>query len=115
YVPVSGEGAHLIRAIDVLGNVAEATYYTSFGFNNVLDQLRTVREDTSKKLDEMMKKLPSQVDVDKLADAVAERLKPELSRSGSNQMGDMAFGLAIVAVAAAVAAFAIAARRGRKV
>ncbi|MCS7133960.1 MAG: exo-alpha-sialidase [Candidatus Caldarchaeum sp.] len=114
YVPVSGEGAHLIRAIDVLGNVAEATYYTSFGFNNVQDQIRAVREDSVKKLEEILRNLPKDVDVNKIADLVAERLKPELNRQSSNTMGEMALGIAIVAVAAAALAFVASLRRTKK-
>ncbi|MEM4189219.1 MAG: hypothetical protein QW544_01715, partial [Candidatus Caldarchaeum sp.] len=112
FVPVSGEGPHLIRAIDVLGNVAESTYYTSFGFNNINEQLRLTGEETAKKLEEILKAIPEGVDVDKLADSVAARLKPELSKNTSNQMAEIALGVAVVAVAAAVASILLS-NRGR--
>ena len=75
YVPVSGEGPHLIRAIDVLGNVAEATYYTSFGFNNVNDQLKRLEERMSSRIEEGLKSMPREVDVGKLADEVKSKIE----------------------------------------
>ncbi|MDJ0273115.1 MAG: exo-alpha-sialidase [Aigarchaeota archaeon] len=114
YIPVSGEGAHLIRAIDVLGNVAEATYYTSFGFNNINDQLRAARDEVIKSVEEKLSTLTPSIEVDKLADAVAERLKPQLSQTSSSPILDIVLGLAIVALAAALVSLAISARRERK-
>ncbi len=111
FMPVSGEGAHLIRAIDVLGNVAEATYYTTFGFNNINEQLRLVSEDTMRRLDEILKALPGDVNVEALADAVAARLRPLLQRNITNQMAEVALGLAIVALSVAVAGFILSSRK----
>jgi len=110
YIPVSGEGPHLIRAIDVLGNVAEATYYTSFGFNNVNDQLRRLEERMSSRIDELLKSIPGEVDVEKLADEVAARLRPSM-QSGSNQLAEIALGIAIVAVAASVSGALLSRRK----
>jgi hypothetical protein len=45
FLPVAGEGAHTIRAIDVTGNLAEASVYTEFGFNTLQEQFdRVVKE-----------------------------------------------------------------------
>ncbi|MEM4281999.1 MAG: sialidase family protein [Candidatus Caldarchaeum sp.] len=114
FVPVSGEGAHLVRAIDVLGNVAEATYYTSFGFNNINEQLRRSGEETAKKLEEILKAIPEGVDVEKLVDRIAARLKPELAKNNSSQMAEIALGVAVVAVAAAVGGIILSNRRRGK-
>jgi len=114
YVPVSGEGAHLIRAIDVLGNVAEATYYTSFGFNTVEEQIRTLREEMNRKIDQITNNMPKSVDAEQISEAVAERLKREINMSSTNMVTDIALGLSIVALAAAVAVLLINARRPKK-
>jgi hypothetical protein len=110
YIPVSGEGPHLIRAIDVLGNVAEATYYTSFGFNNVNEQLKSLEEKMSRRIDEELKSMPGEVDVGRLADEVAARLRPT-TQSSSNQLAEIALGISIVAVAAAVAGILLSRRK----
>jgi hypothetical protein len=110
YIPVSGEGPHLIRAIDVLGNVAEATYYTSFGFNNVNEQLKSLEEKMSGRIDEVLKSMPGEVDVGRLADEVAARLRPT-TQSSSNQLAEIALGISIVAVAAAVAGILLSRRK----
>ena len=38
FIPIAGEGAHTIAAIEASGNVATASFYMDFGFNN-LDEL----------------------------------------------------------------------------
>ncbi|MEM4154112.1 MAG: hypothetical protein QXW52_04760, partial [Candidatus Caldarchaeum sp.] len=111
FVPVSGEGAHTIRAIDVLGNVAESTYYTSFGFNNIRDQISAVNEQLSRRIDQVQQAMPREVDVNRLADLVAERLKPSVAQGSSNQMAEIALGIAVVAVAVAAGAIVLSSRR----
>lgn len=52
FIPVSGEGAHTIKAMDVSGNVAEAMFYTEFGFD-------TIRGEFQKSLGEIRERLSS--------------------------------------------------------
>ncbi|MDW7977946.1 MAG: sialidase family protein [Candidatus Caldarchaeum sp.] len=113
FVPVSGEGAHLIRAIDVLGNVAESTYYTSFGFNNIRDQLNTVSDTLSRRIDQIQQAIPKPVDVEALAEQVAKRLEPLLNQGQPNQMAEIALGIAVVAVAVAAGAVILSNRKVR--
>jgi hypothetical protein len=40
FIPISGEGTHTIRAMDMSGNVAVATFYTEFGFDNIREEFR---------------------------------------------------------------------------
>ncbi len=50
FVPISGEGSHTIRAMDVSGNIAEATFYTEFGFDTVRDEFRKTFGDIEDRL-----------------------------------------------------------------
>jgi len=50
FIPVSGEGAHTIRAMDVSGNMAEATFYTAFGFNSLQKELQKSTEEIESRL-----------------------------------------------------------------
>ena len=49
YMPVTGEGAHTVRAIDATGNVAATSFYTEFGFGDIQ---RLVR-DLSQQIEEL--------------------------------------------------------------
>ncbi len=51
FVPISGEGAHDFRAIDASGNVANASFYMDFGFDNIQTQVEQIT-DTIEKLEE---------------------------------------------------------------
>jgi hypothetical protein len=90
--------------------VAEATYYTSFGFNNVNEQLKRLEEKMSRRIDEELKSMHGEVDVGRLADEVTARLRPTM-QSSSNQLAEIALGISIVAVAAAVAGILLSRRK----
>jgi hypothetical protein len=44
FMPISGQGPHTVRAIDISGNVAEATFYMDFGFGSIKDLLKHLEE-----------------------------------------------------------------------
>tara|TARA_Y100000588_G_scaffold303573_1_gene326132 strand:+ start:621 stop:2852 length:2232 start_codon:yes stop_codon:yes gene_type:complete len=48
FVPISGEGAHDFRAIDASGNVANASFYMDFGFDNIQDQVEQITDTIAK-------------------------------------------------------------------
>jgi hypothetical protein len=48
FMPALGEGAHTIAAVDVTGNFATASFYITFGFNNVQDEFKRLKEEISK-------------------------------------------------------------------
>ena len=104
FMPVSGEGAHTVRAIDVLGNVATANYYTSFGFNNIQEDLRNIGEIIDSKLKEI-KQLngTTTLSTDELADLVAQRIQPLIKQEEQST----AFIIASVALIMAVVALAL--------
>jgi hypothetical protein len=54
--------------------------------------------------------MPGEVDVGRLADEVAARLRPT-TQSSSNQLAEIALGISIVAVAAAVAGILLSRRK----
>jgi hypothetical protein len=42
FIPISGEGAHDVFVLDASGNVAPASYFMSFGFDNIRDTAEQV-------------------------------------------------------------------------
>jgi hypothetical protein len=64
----------------------------------------------SSRIDEVLKSMPGEVDVGRLADEVAARLRPT-TQSSSNQLAEIALGISIVAVAAAVAGILLSRRK----
>ena len=57
FIPIAGEGAHTILAIEASGNVAAASFFMDFGFNN-LDQLETRLSDISQSIFDMLQTQP---------------------------------------------------------
>ncbi len=49
YMPITSEGAQTLTVVDESGNRASTSYYTEFGFGNILDQYREL----SSQLDEL--------------------------------------------------------------
>mgnify|MGYP001773185570 CR=1 FL=1 len=106
FIPVSGEGAHTVRAIDVLGNVAEANYYASFGFNTVKDNVDRLSSNVDAKLREILSNLgPSTLDSGKIVDDVVSRLQPLLERNDNTQLISAVLAISIAAIA--VSSFAM--------
>ncbi|GBC69255.1 hypothetical protein HRbin01_00951 [archaeon HR01] len=100
FIPVSGEGAHTVRAIDVLGNVAEANYYASFGFNTVKDNVDRLSSNVDSKLREILSNLgPSTLDSGKIVDDVVSRLQPLLERNDNTQLISAVLAISIAAIA----------------
>ena len=44
FIPIAGEGAHDVLVLDASGNVAPASYFMSFGFDNIRDTADQVEE-----------------------------------------------------------------------
>ncbi len=44
FIPIAGEGAHDVLVLDASGNVAPASYFMSFGFDNIRDTAEQVQE-----------------------------------------------------------------------
>lgn len=68
FMPISGEGPHTIRAMDVSGNIAEATFYTEFGFDTIKGFQKTFREiqDQLSSIGQELKKISPETPVGKL-------------------------------------------------
>jgi len=120
FMPVSGEGAHLVRAIDVLGNVAEANYYASFGFNTVRDQVDKTASELKAKLSELEQKVGvgerQAINQTELVRLILSRLEPALSRSPQQVADSISVALAAAALvlsSVAVTAVLVLARRRR--
>ncbi len=117
FMPVSGEGAHTIRAIDVLGNVATANYYSTFGFNTIEDRIDSVIKEMAGKLESIKPDNPqaANITVSKIVDEVVKRIEPLLaSRQEPRDSGiTPAFIISIAAMVIALAALFIATTRGR--
>ena len=58
FIPIAGEGAHTILAIEASGNVAAASFFMDFGFNN-LDQLENRLSDISESIFDMLQTQPN--------------------------------------------------------
>jgi len=58
FIPIAGEGAHTILAIEASGNVASASFFMDFGFNN-LEQLENRLTDISESIFDMLQTQPS--------------------------------------------------------
>ena len=69
FVPISGEGAHNVRAIDASGNIAPSAFFMDFGFDNIqnsiqdiVDQLGSVQQSVLEGKDlGLPPELPSQI------------------------------------------------------
>ena len=110
FMPVSGEGAHTVRAIDVLGNVATANFYTSFGFNTVEQNINTITEEIQSKLLQLNVTTP-QLSPEEIADIVVAKLKPILTAeqptATNPQNIDNTTVMLVAAIATVLAAAAI--------
>ncbi len=72
FVPISGKGAHTVRAIDSSGNVASTSFFMDFGFDTI--------EETTDKLDDLIEKVETLGQdtgppPDGLSEAVTEELR----------------------------------------
>ncbi len=110
FAPFSGEGPRRIRVIDVLGNVAEATFYTSFGFDSLkrtIEGLTEPREPQPTISLEDVRKV-----VDEAVGGVVSEIKPEISRlsdeidSVNVSIGNL-YLMVAVSIALAVASLAV--------
>jgi len=111
FIPVSGEGAHTIRAIDVLGNVAEANFYASYGFNTVRDQVDRLATSLSRQIENISTQSDGS-DVKMLVDEVVSRLQPMLERDTISQSLMTAIALSTAALIISIIAIYVSYRRG---
>ena len=84
FMPVTGEGAQTLRAVDASGNVASTSFFTEFGFGSIED---------------LMLRLEQQVDEIKDQPSTDEDLDGPLSQSGTGISGPPSAGLDIPAAA----------------
>ncbi len=63
FMPISGEGPHTVRAVDISGNVAEATFYTEFGFDTIRGLRQTLQESSNQTIEriESLEQLHAQI------------------------------------------------------
>ena len=59
FIPISGEGAQLIRVIDESGNAAQSSFFTDFGFDNVKEGL----EEGLQQVTELGNRIDTRVDI----------------------------------------------------
>ena len=50
FTPISGQGAHDVRATDASGNMATASFYTEYGFDSLRDSFRKTTQDVLSRL-----------------------------------------------------------------
>ncbi len=120
FMPISGEGAHTVRAMDVLGNVAEASFYTDFGFNDIRDVFRENFDDIRGQLTTIKEELGMinitdvRPEVDRLEASVEtlieriDELEGKVNFQVSEDMDPtwVAVAIAVLAIFISVAAFA---------
>jgi hypothetical protein len=102
----------MIRAIDVLGNVAEANFYSSYGFNTVRDQVERLAASLSKQIENITSSQSSNgLDTKVLVDEVVSRLQPMLERDTISMPVTIAIALSTIALIVSIAAVYISYRR----
>lgn len=84
FIPISGSGSHIVRAIDESGNAAELSFFTSFGFDNI-------QQDFQKTLPDLAKRLGSVEGALRSADPAA--LRTELQKALSAFESDVVGGV----------------------
>ncbi len=120
FMPISGEGTHTVRAMDILGNVAEASFYTEFGFNDIRDEFEENFEDIRSQLTTIKEGLGDidatdiRPEVDRLEASVESligrlddfELKVNAQVSEDTDLMWIAVALAVLAISISVATFA---------
>ncbi|HID04294.1 MAG TPA: hypothetical protein EYP20_00660 [Aigarchaeota archaeon] len=113
FIPLSGEGPHTVRAIDVLGNVATANFYTSFGFNTVEEVIDTLADELQSRLERLNTTAP-QLTPDEIADILASRIKPMVTSQPKEEQQNISMIVSIAAAILAASAIILAVARRRR-
>ena len=67
FMPISGEGAHTVRAIEESGNVASSSFFMDFGFDNI--------QETTEKIDKLTASLDFLNGDDTSSNSLSEEIK----------------------------------------
>ena len=77
--PTSDEGSHVVRVVDILGNSAEATFYTEVGFNTLLNELQERLTDITEKISSLETSKNMTEELDTLEKVLTENIEAKIS------------------------------------